>query len=85
MVDLIIVLAIITLCGLCVLGLRSHSVRKFDQKWPPIDDDEFIRRCHSGVDRTVALRVRAIVAEQLGISYDQIYPEQNFVNDLDCC
>jgi hypothetical protein len=56
----------------------------FAKKWPPISDDEFIARCHSGVDRDIALRVRAIVSKQLGIPYDQIYPKQNFVNDLGC-
>ena len=39
----------------------------FGDKWPPIDDDEFIRRCPPGVRRDVALRVRLIIAEQLGI------------------
>jgi len=56
----------------------------FDQKWPPIDDDEFIRRCHPGANREIALRVRRVVAKQLGIPYQQIYPEQNFVFDLGC-
>ena len=56
----------------------------FERRWPPINDDEFIRRCSPDVDRDIALRVRRIVSEQLGIPYEQIYPEQNFVNDLDC-
>lgn len=64
-------------------GLTSMA-RNFDRRWPPISEDEFIARCHAGVDRDKALRVRRIVSKQLGIPYDQIYPEQSFVNDLGC-
>ncbi|PQO27476.1 hypothetical protein C5Y96_18240 [Blastopirellula marina] len=52
------------------------------EKWPPISDDEFIRRCSPGVDRELALKVRRIVAEQLGVDYERVYPEQRFVEDL---
>ena len=57
---------------------------RFNKRFPPIDDDEFIRRCRPGVNRDVALRVRRIVSEQLGIDYYQVYPEQRFVDDLSC-
>ncbi len=66
-----------------LLGLVGPSP-EFDAKWPPINEEEFIRRCRSGVDREKALRVRRIISAQLGIPYDQVYPEQNFVNDLGC-
>lgn len=61
------------------------EVKKFNENWPPIDDDEFVRRCPEGTDRETALKVRRIISEQLGVEYDQIYPEQSFVEDLDCC
>ncbi len=54
------------------------------EKWPPISDDEFIRRCPPGVDRERALKVRRIISEQLGVDYDRVYPEQRFVEDLGC-
>lgn len=53
-------------------------------KWPPISEDEFIRRCSPGVNRERALKVRRIISEQLGVDYDRIYPEQRFVEDLGC-
>lgn len=56
----------------------------FDKAWPPISEDEFIARCSPGTNRERALAVRRIVSEQLGIPYDQVYPEQNFVSDLGC-
>ena len=55
---------------------------KFNQRWPPITEDEFVARCAPGTSRDTALRVRRIISEQLGVPYDQIYPEQDFVGDL---
>jgi hypothetical protein len=54
----------------------------FNQRFPPISDDEFIARCRPGVNRDTALRVRSIVAEQLGVPYERIYPSSRFVEDL---
>jgi hypothetical protein len=56
----------------------------FKKKWPAISDDEFVKRCAPGTRRETALKVRRIVSKQLGLPYDHIYPEQNFVNDLEC-
>lgn len=55
---------------------------RFEEAWPAIDDDEFLRRCPPGTDRETALTVRKIIAEQLGIPYFRISPEQRFVEDL---
>lgn len=70
-----------------VLEYRFDRVRRarFKERFPPIDDQEFIRRCGPDIQPEVAIRVRRIVSEQLGIEYNRIYPEQSFVNDLDCC
>ncbi|WP_372721405.1 hypothetical protein [Novipirellula sp.] len=62
---------------------NSASTPSADQ-WTPISEDEFIRRCSPGVNRERALKVRRIIAEQLGVDYDRIYPEQRFVEDLGC-
>jgi len=47
----------------------------FNKKWPPITDDEFVSKCPDGTDRDIALKVRKIVSETLGVPYDRIYPE----------
>lgn len=65
-------------------GRQLKVFSTFDDKWPPIDDDEFLRRCPPGTRRETALKVRRIISEQLGVPYAQIYPEQSFVDDLDC-
>jgi hypothetical protein len=55
-----------------------------EDRWPPISDDEFMQRCTPGTSRVTALKVRRIIAEQLGVDYDRVYPEQHFVDDLGC-
>lgn len=67
-----------------VLVWRRSATIPSIEKWPPISDDEFIRRCPPGVDRERALKVRRIISEQLGVDYDRVYPEQRFVEDLGC-
>lgn len=67
-----------------VLMFRPWPDVPSKKKWPPISEDEFIRRCSPGVDRERALKVRRIISEQLGVDYDRVYPEQRFVEDLGC-
>lgn len=62
----------------------SQSSIPLRDKWPPISEDEFIRRCSPGVNRERALKVRRIISEQLGVDYDRVYPEQRLVEDLGC-
>ena len=62
-------------------GFRYND---WNRKWPPISEDEFMERLPPETDRSIALRTRKIIAEQLGVNYDQVYPEQNFVDDLGC-
>lgn len=80
-----LILIVIVLCTIftSLLFYRFADVPSKD-KWPPITDDEFIRRCSPGVDRERALKVRRIISEQLGVDYDRVYPEQRFVEDLGC-
>ena len=47
-----------------------------------ISDEEFLRRCSPGTSKEVALKVRRIVSEQLGVPYEKIHPEHRFVEDL---
>ncbi|MEK6235851.1 MAG: hypothetical protein N2C14_14170 [Planctomycetales bacterium] len=63
--------------------LHQRNQRLFLEQWPPIDDDEFMRRCSPGTKRKTALAVRRIVSEHSGVPYERVYPEQSFVNDLD--
>jgi hypothetical protein len=77
-------IVVLVFLGAMIVILQKRETAKFDERFPPIDDDEFVRRCSPGVNRDIALRVRRIVSEQLGIEYERIYPEQKFVDDLYC-
>jgi hypothetical protein len=74
--------ALFLLWIVCVTISGLRSAKKFREKYPPIDDEEFLRRCRPGVRRDVALGVRRIVATSLDIEYERVYPEQRFVEDL---
>lgn len=80
----LLVLSAVTVTVSLAIGMEVRRRRKFNDRWPPISDDEFVARCSDGVSRDTALRVRRIVAEQLGVPYERVYPEQDFVRDLDC-
>ena len=67
---------------LFIVVLARHVVRVFRGKYPPLSDDEFLDRCKPGTNRDVALKVRAIIADQLAIPPNEIYPEHRFVEDL---
>ena len=54
----------------------------FNERFPPISDDEFMARCPAGTNRAVALKVRRIVADSLGVEYTRIYPTSSLVGDL---
>ncbi|MCA9076299.1 MAG: hypothetical protein KDA93_14815 [Planctomycetaceae bacterium] len=58
------------------------AIAEFNAALPPMSDEEFLRQCSSGVSPEIALRVRAIVSESLGIDYERVYPHTNVV---DCC
>ena len=74
-----------TVCAIAVVcGVAQAKRRRelFDQRFPPISDAEFVVRCGPTTNPDVALRVRRIVADQLGVEYYRIYPSSRFVEDL---
>ncbi len=73
--------AAVTVCTLCTYcAWRDHKA--FVEKFPPISDAEFLTRCRPGTDPDVALKVRRIISESLGVDYERIYPSSRFVEDL---
>jgi len=73
---------VILLVLLIVLAFSAIQQRDFNRRFPPISDAEFVVRCTPGVNPKVALRVRRIVADNLGVDYFRIYPSTRFVDDL---
>jgi hypothetical protein len=74
--------AILVLIVAAVIAEERQRRAVFNERFDPISDDEFMARCPEGTSRDVALKVRRIVAEQLGIEYERIYPSSRFVDDL---
>ena len=62
--------------------LESFESREISGEYPPISDDEFMARCDPGTSRDVALGVRRVISESLGVPYESIYPEHRIVEDL---
>ena len=83
--NLFIQLLVILLVLFVIAFFSMAQSKRWYEKWPAIDDEEFLARCPAGTNREVALKVRRIVAEQTGVEYEHVYPEQSFVDDLDCC
>ena len=80
-------LGMIVLVVVVVVSHRTPSVLSpsdFNTRFPPISDEEFLRRCGPGTNAEIALKVRDIIARQLAIPVNQIYPEQYLVSDLGC-
>jgi hypothetical protein len=78
MLGLLVVLTLFLAAAVCGKVERDA----FNVRFPPITEAEFVARCRPGVNPDVALRVRRIVAEQLGVDYERVYPSSRFVEDL---
>jgi hypothetical protein len=83
---LVITVVMLAIAVLWVLSTfcQQRKQAAFEERFPPISEEEFMQRCPPGTSRAVALKVRRIVADQLGIEYERIYPSSSFVGDLDC-
>jgi len=54
----------------------------FEERFPPISDEEFLARCTPGTNPDTALKVRSIMAKCLCIEYERIYPSSRLIEDL---
>ena len=48
----------------------------------PLSDKEFVARSRPGGNAETALKVRAIISDQLAVPVEEIHPEHRFVEDL---
>jgi hypothetical protein len=77
-------LAMVVILLILAALVRGHWLyqRDFAEKFPSISDAEFVAKCSPGVRPEIALRVRRIVADNLGVNYDRIHPSMRFVEDI---
>jgi hypothetical protein len=65
------------------LAIRAKRWQEsFNSRFPAISDAEFVARCAPGIDAEVALRVRRVVAENIGVECERIYPSSRLMEDL---
>lgn len=66
-----------------LLAQRGISAEQdFRQRFPPISDEEYLARFDVEMNPQIALKVRQILSEALGVEYERIYPESRLVDDL---
>jgi len=75
---------VVVIVGVIVTQLFWEKRRRaeFEEQFPPISDEEFMALCDPGTNPAIALKVRRIISDQLGVEYERIYPSSSFVNDL---
>jgi hypothetical protein len=78
----IAIAAVIAFCVFCFVRKANFDREAFYERWQPITEEEFLAACRPATDPVIALRVRAIVAEQLGVDYSRLHPAMRFVEDL---
>jgi hypothetical protein len=75
------VLVIVTVC--IPSAIRAEATKaSFEERFPPITEDEFVAACAPGTPRFVALGVRRTVAECLCVDYERIHPSARLAADL---
>jgi hypothetical protein len=79
-----VIVAVVLLAGVVLFCVFAAAVQReeFRQKFPLVSEEEFVAACPQGTDPVIALRVRAIVSEQLGVDYSRLHPAMRFVEDL---
>jgi len=65
----------------CLIWVQRKRA-EFKDRFPPISDIEFVARCTPGTDPTVALKVRKMLADSLGVEYERVYPSSRLIADL---
>jgi hypothetical protein len=84
---MIFILVVASVAGLVIILIGclrrpEREVAPFEERFPALSDAEFVARCRPGTDPQVALRVRKVLAESLGVDEERIYPSSRLVQDL---
>jgi hypothetical protein len=83
-----IVFVLFVLAGFAILWIAcarsaQRTIERFNERFPAISDAVYLARCSPGTDPQIALRVRGILAESLGVEEQRIYPSARLMKDLD--
>lgn len=81
-VQTVVIASVLLIALLVSLSLDRRKRLTIEERFPPISDAEFVARCAPGTSPEVALKVRSIVADALGVDYDRVYPSSRLMEDL---
>jgi hypothetical protein len=84
MIPAVVFALAVVVAVIAAVVLERRRRAEFNERFPPISDAEFMALCPPGTNPAIALRVRRIISDQLGIEYERIYPSSRFVDDLGC-
>jgi hypothetical protein len=82
MIPILVGLSVLVLLAFVCIAVAVRQRRSLADKFPPISDAEFLARCTPGTSPEVALKVRRILANSLGVDYKRIHPSMRFVEDI---
>lgn len=82
MPEFAIFICIVAVVSLVALFFHHRQQLERAAEFPPISDEEYLRRCGPDVRPEVALGVRRVLADALGLDEATIYPEHRLVEDL---
>ena len=63
-------------------NLPTDNSRQYLATHPPISDEQYLQQFDWDVDPEIALKVRAILTDALGVDYETIYPDARLISDL---
>ena len=82
MIPTVVLVAAVIVFLIAGFILQRRQRALFNERFPPISDAEFMALCPPGTKPAIALKVRRILADQLGVEYERIYPSSRIVDDL---
>ncbi|MFK7818027.1 MAG: hypothetical protein AB8G99_04880 [Planctomycetaceae bacterium] len=79
-----IVVCICIVAGVTLFAMIAHHLQQVTraEEFPPISDEEYLRRCGPEIPSEVALGVRQVLSDALGVDEATIYPEHRLIEDL---
>jgi hypothetical protein len=54
----------------------------FNKRFPALSDQEFIAKLDPGISPKIALKVRKVLSDALGVDYERIHPQASLIKDL---
>jgi hypothetical protein len=82
MLELLACLTMLSVVLILVVVVAKRRRNEILRRIRPMTDDEFLANCTPGTRRDVALKVRRIVADSLGVPHDRIHPSTRFTDDF---